>query len=153
MQSLIEKFDLKPHPEGGYYREVYRGKLQIDSPVTGDPRQTLTHIYFLLTAGDVSRFHRVLHDEVWNHYAGAPLRLIDLHEGKVKEILLGPQQSEFTHVIRGGHYQAAESQGDYSLLGCTVAPGFDFADFNFIEPGSDLARFIREKQADLRKFL
>lgn len=153
MQSLIHKFGMQPHPEGGYYREVYRAPQEVNSPMHGEPRSALTHIYYLLQDGDLSRFHRVSHDEVWNYYAGAPLRLIETDGSMVSEVRLGPGQAQFSHVVRGGRYQAARSMGDYTLVGCTVAPGFDFADFTFVEPSSALARFIRSQHSHLTMFL
>ena len=77
---LIDKLQLEPHPEGGYYRRVFESDKQVRSPVHQLPRPAMTHIYFLLLEGQVSRFHRVLHDEIWNHYAGAPLRLYHIHQ-------------------------------------------------------------------------
>jgi predicted cupin superfamily sugar epimerase len=75
VQKLIDRYKLIPHPEGGYYREAYRSEQILYSPAAGKKRRALTHIYFLLPAGQVSRFHKVIHDEVWNFYAGAPLKL------------------------------------------------------------------------------
>ncbi|WP_026376666.1 cupin domain-containing protein [Aestuariibacter salexigens] len=152
MQDLIERFALTPHPEGGYYRQNYCSRQQLSSPVHGQTRPALTHIYFLLTAGQVSRFHEVLHDEVWNFYAGAPLKLIEYVEGKPREILLGAPHQQYCHVIEAGVWQAAESTGDYSLVGCTVAPGFDFADFSFIEDES-LKTEIQTQWPDLSRFI
>lgn len=132
IKKLIETYGLQPHPEGGYYRETYRSEQVIDSPIHNQQRNALTQIYFLLGRDDISRFHKVFHDEVWHFYAGAPLKLIDLNKDGVEEVLLGESAQCFHHVIKGGHYQAAESTGDFSLVGCTVAPGFDFADFKFL---------------------
>ncbi|MDF2177835.1 cupin domain-containing protein [Aliiglaciecola sp. CAU 1673] len=153
MESLIQAFGLKPHPEGGYYREVYRSQEKVLSPKNGKPRQALTHIYYLLQAGDVSRFHRVSHDEVWNFYAGAPLLLHETDGHSVNDIKLGPGQPDYCWVVQGGLYQAARSTGEYSLVGCSVAPGFDFADFNFIQPQSQLDYFIRQHHPQLSMFL
>ena len=80
MHPLVNKLGLEPHPEGGYYRQIYRSATQVSSPKHGLPRPAVTHIYFLLLKGQVSRFHRVLHDEIWNHYDGAPLTLYQLHQ-------------------------------------------------------------------------
>ena len=132
MQDIIEKYQLTAHPEGGYYREIYRSDQGVNSSVNGQARSALTHIYFLLTQGQISRFHRVLHDEVWNHYEGAPLRLIRYDEKNASETVIGPGCDDYTYVFPGGLWQAAESTGAYSLVGCSVAPGFDFADFSFM---------------------
>ncbi len=133
MQQLIDRLNLIPHPEGGFYREVYRSQQIVSSPVTTGSRQALTHIYFLLPGGQVSRFHRVRHDEVWNYYEGAPLRLLRWQGTSVKEQCIGPGESDYCATIVGGDFQAAESCGSYTLVGCSVAPGFDFADFSFAD--------------------
>lgn len=149
---LVKKLDLLPHPEGGYYKQVYRSDDTVSSPKHGLARPSLTHIYFLLLKGQVSRFHRVLHDEVWNHYAGAPLRLFHLHQQQLTEQRLGTEDFEFASVVRAGHYQAAESMGDYTLVGCSVAPGFDFADFSFIEEPS-LKQWLEVSHPDMQRFI
>lgn len=132
VKKLIETYQLQPHPEGGYYRETYRANESVTSPIHGQERATVTQIYFLLGRDDISRFHKVFHDEIWHFYAGSPIRLVDLSTNGAQEILLGGPSGDFHYVMKGGHYQAAESTGDCSLVGCTVAPGFDFADFKFL---------------------
>ncbi len=132
IQALIEQYQLMPHPEGGYFKETYRSPHLVKSPVNGAARAGVTQIYFLLGRGDVSRLHKVLHEEIWHFYQGAPLRLIDMDGNNSQEIMLG-EAGNYHHVIPAGNYQAAESTGDYSLVGCTVAPGFDFADFSFLK--------------------
>lgn len=131
IQTLIDKYQLTPHPEGGYFAETYRAAEEVASPVNQQLRNSVTQIYFLLARGDVSRFHKVLHDEIWHFYEGAPLRLLDASNEDCDEILLG-QDGNYHHLIAAHRYQAAESTGEYTLVGCTVAPGFDFADFNFL---------------------
>lgn len=132
--EIISELDLQPHPEGGYFKEVYRSDMSIQSPNTQSERSAVTCIYFLLTKGQVSRLHQVKHDEVWNFYLGDPLRLIDLSSNHKKELLLGDFQHSLhaQHTIKAMHWQAAETTGEYSLVGCTVAPGFDFSDFSFL---------------------
>ncbi len=130
MEELIKRYDLAPHPEGGYFKEVYRSDLCLVSPVTCTRRHAVTQIYFMLTAGQVSRFHRVVHDEIWNFYEGAPLSLIQYDEKNVSKQVIGPGE-DYTAVVPGKIWQAAESTGAYTLVGCTVAPGFDFTDFSF----------------------
>ncbi|GGW83809.1 cupin domain-containing protein [Alteromonas halophila] len=149
---LIDTLNLTPHPEGGFYREIYQSPQQVTSPAHGQVRQAVTHIYYLLLAGQISRFHRCIHDEIWNHYAGAPLRLYDLHQQQLTETHIGSTTGAFAHVVPGGHFQAAESTGDYSLVGCTVAPGFDFADFSFIDEPC-LAEWIKVAHPDMARFL
>ncbi|MBA2587859.1 MAG: cupin domain-containing protein [Alphaproteobacteria bacterium] len=123
---LIQLLDLKPHPEGGYFRETFRD--------TGDGRAHSTAIYFLLKAGEVSRWHRVDAAEVWHFYRGAPL---ELRIGK-QTYMLGPDIDEAQVpqlVVPPNAWQAARSLGDYTLVGCTVAPGFEFSRFEMAPDG------------------
>lgn len=131
--QIIEKLELTPHPEGGYFKEVYRSSDTVFSNNASSERSAITDIYFLLKKGEISRFHKVLHDEIWNFYLGDPLKLIDYHKSKANEIILGDNNLNFKYTIKSKHWQAAESLGDFSLVGCTVAPGFDFSDFSFME--------------------
>ena len=122
---LIALLDLAPHPEGGHFRETFRD---------GEGRGHSTAIYFLLKAGEVSRWHRVDAAEVWHFYRGAPL---ELTIGK-RRYVLGSNIDEAQVpqiVVPAGAWQAAESLGDYTLVGCTVAPGFDFAHFELAPDG------------------
>ncbi len=152
-EALIKKYDLAAHPEGGYYKEIFRSKTILSSPVHSRQRNAATHIYFLLGRGDISRFHKVLHDEIWNFYEGAPLKLICFDGKKVTENIMGPGCNSYTAIVNGGVYQAAVSTGDYSLVGCTVAPGFDFNDFSFLKDSPrDLEPFTRVK-TKYNKFL
>lgn len=132
-QHIIEKYGLQPHPEGGHFKQTYASQQSVNSPVNGQQRSALTQIYFLLQKGEISRFHKVLHDEVWHFYAGAPLLLHEFDGEGMTTIELGGENGDYHRVVQGGLYQGAESTGDYTLVGCTVAPGFDFADFSFIE--------------------
>jgi uncharacterized protein len=118
---LVEKLGLQPHPEGGYYRQVYKS-----SAVVGD-RAAITAIYFLLERGQISRWHRVLSDELWTFLEGAPLTLW-MHDGASTTSLTLDTDSRIVAVPRTV-WQAAETTGDYTLVACFVAPGFEFADF------------------------
>jgi uncharacterized protein len=118
---IIRTLKLKPHPEGGHYRETFRDARQ-------KGRAHSTAIYFLLRRGEVSRLHRVDAAEVWHHYAGAPL---ELTVGR-KKLLLGKDLTKKQRpqiVVPANVWQAACSLGAYTLVGCTVAPGFEFAGF------------------------
>jgi predicted cupin superfamily sugar epimerase len=142
VQALIDRLGLQPHPEGGYYREVFRSGEQIRRG-DGAPRCALTTIFFLLPQGAVSRWHRVRGaDEVWHHYEGGPLDLRVLPSGQqqVQRWLLGSVDMSAgsaateadilpVRTVPADAWQAARSLGDYTLVGCTVGPGFDFADF------------------------
>ena len=133
--DLVETLGLMPHPEGGWYREVYRSTDVVSRD--GAARDALTTIYYLLAAGQVSRWHVVALDEVWHFHEGEPLELLvcDPSEGHVEVLALGPVSASGArpqHVVQRGVWQAARPTGAYSLVGCTVAPGFDFADFQFL---------------------
>lgn len=133
VEELIKKYDLKPHLEGGYFKEQYRSEQKLFSPKSGEERNAVTHIYFLLEKDQFSRFHKVLHDEIWNVYEGDPLKLIEFNGDKINEVIIGASCEEYCHIIKGGLFQAAETTGEYTLVGCSVAPGFDFKDFSFID--------------------
>lgn len=133
--ELIERLGLRPHPEGGHYREVHRSPTTV-TPDDGRPsRPALTTIYFLLAASEVSRWHRVLSDEAWHYHAGAPLELFvsDLEFAAVDASLVGPFDADAAveplRVVPAGTWQAARSTGAYTLVSCSVGPGFVFDDF------------------------
>lgn len=132
--EIIALLGLQPHPEGGHYLETFR-----DEPGP-DGRARSTAIYFLLGRGERSHWHRVDAVETWHWHAGAPLRLAvsGASGGPVREILLGNdltlgQQPQ--GIVPAWHWQAAESLGDWTLVGCTVAPGFDFSGFELAPDG------------------
>jgi uncharacterized protein len=146
IESLVRLLRLAPHPEGGFYRETFRAPLVLGGLPHGTPRRASTAIYFLLPAGDFSAFHRVRSDEVWHHYAGDPVALHVIDEGGAYAALrLGPDIAageEPQAVVPAGAWQAAEPLGgSFALCGCTVAPGFDFADFELASRDGLTARF------------
>jgi hypothetical protein len=123
----VRKLGLKKHPEGGYYKETYRSDMQVDVPELGK-RDAGTAIYYLLGRDRFSAFHRIKSDEIWHFYAGSPLALYVIdQQGGLQKITLGKSAPQT--VVRAGCWFAASTQGLYSLVGCTVAPGFDFSDF------------------------
>lgn len=126
--GLVAKLGLKEHPEGGFYREIYRSPIRVRAG--GSERSAVTCIYYLLPAGSFSAFHRLRHDELWHFLGGSPLRIHCLRAGREPWTLeLGPGR-ELQAVVPAGTWFAAEAvEGEFSLLGCTVAPGFEFADF------------------------
>jgi predicted cupin superfamily sugar epimerase len=135
-QDLVDRLDLLPHPEGGYYRETYRSDFSHLPPNSfgiKEKRSISTAIYFLLTQGNFSAFHRIKQDELWHHYMGDAVAVHTISpEGEYHKLLLGKDlgEGEFPqHMVKGGTWFASETLGVYSLAGCTVAPGFDFADF------------------------
>lgn len=137
--EMVRALSLSPHPEGGFYRETYRAAQTVETP--RGPRAASTAIYFLIPQGAFSALHRIQSDEVWHHYAGAPLRVVQLDEGGRSDHVLGPALPQAV-VPAGAWFGAAiEGDGAWSLVGCTVAPGFDFADFELAERARLLARF------------
>jgi predicted cupin superfamily sugar epimerase len=127
--EIIRLLDLKPHPEGGHYRETFR------DPCLVDGRAASTAIYFLLAAGERSHWHRVDAVEVWHFHAGAPLALSIEEQGVVTlgaDLVAGERPQG---VVPAGMWQAATSLGDWTLVGCTVAPGFDFSGFELAPEG------------------
>lgn len=147
IRQIISKYQLQPHPEGGYYREVYRSEQIVASPVSKENRNSVTHIYFLLVQGEFSRFHRVWHDEIWNFYEGDPLQLIEFDGENIEKTTIGVDHN-YVKIIKGGVFQAAQITGLYSLVGCSVAPGFDFKDFSFISDQPDYLETINKNYSD-----
>jgi len=133
--------DLIEHPEGGRFREVFRSRAVVTSR-TGKARSAITHIYFSLNQGEVSRFHQVSADEIWNLYKGSGIRIYtwDGTHSQPTCTELSPQANEFCHVVPAGTWQAAEPMGESVLVGCSVGPGFEFSDFQLIDPASDQAK-------------
>jgi uncharacterized protein len=156
----IARLRLEPHPEGGFYRETYRAEETIEAahlPVRfGGRRVHSTAIYFLLPGDHISALHRIKSDEIWHFYAGTALTLALIHpDGRLQEQRLGP------HPDRGESFQAIVSAGcwygatvdapdSYALVGGTVAPGFDFADFDLADRAQLLAHFPQHRETILR---
>jgi uncharacterized protein len=132
--DIIRKLDLKPHPEGGHFRETFRDTRTVDNG-----RAASTAIYFLLARGERSHWHRIDAVEVWHYYSGAPLVLeMAAENDPVRRMKLGPDIAMGERpqgVVSAGHWQAAESLGDWTLVGCTVAPGFEFSGFEMAPKG------------------
>ena len=125
--EMIRLLDLKPHPEGGHFRETFR-----DARTDAAGRAASTAIYFLLAQGERSHWHRVDAAEVWHYYAGAPLVLEMSEKAVIRRMKLGPDIALGERpqgMVPAGHWQAAESLGEWTLVGCTVAPGFEFSGF------------------------
>ena len=136
--ALVDQLQLEPHPEGGHFTELFRAPLTVTSAAHQGVRAASTAIYFLLKAGEFSALHRVRSDEVWHHYAGDALELHGFDEAghtlcRLGNDLAGGERP--VAVIPAGVWQAArvadtaDPRHGYALCGCTVAPGFDFIDF------------------------
>jgi predicted cupin superfamily sugar epimerase len=131
--DIIARLALQPHPEGGHYRETFR-----DSRTDASGRAHSTAIYFLLARGERSHWHRIDAVEIWHYYAGGALTLHIAEDGGTRSVRLGPDLAagEMPQaIVPAQAWQAAESTGDWTLVGCTVAPGFDFATFELAPPG------------------
>lgn len=130
--DVVRLLQLKPHPEGGHFRETFRGSRMADG------RAASTAIYFLLARGERSHWHRIDAVELWHYYAGAPLTL-EIAEGVKRTVVtLGPDLwagERPQAVVPAGAWQAARSLGDWTLSGCTVAPGFEFGGFELAPEG------------------
>ena len=126
-EDIVRHLGLAPHPEGGHFRETYRHR-----PGDGG-RGAKTAIYYLLAAGEVSRWHRVDADEIWHYYAGAPLRLSVSDDGIATRVMrLGIDLASGERpqaLVPAEAWQSAESEGAWTLVGCTVAPAFEFEGF------------------------
>ena len=155
--DLIARLGMVPHPEGGHFCEVYRSESVV-SPADGRPvRAALTTICFLLRAGEYSAFHRVRSDEAWHFYEGDPLELVwwDASDDAVHGHQLGAVGASDgpVAVVPAGWWQAARSTGTYTLVGCTVGPGFDYADFSLMRDDPEATRELRARRPELAVFL
>jgi predicted cupin superfamily sugar epimerase len=153
--ALITRLGLQPHPEGGWYREVFRSAQRVSSGAR--ERAALTTIYYLLERGQWSRWHVVASDEPWHFHSGAPL---ELHVYEPSQRLLGTHRlgdaaggAEALCAVPAGHWQAARSLGGYSLVSCDVGPGFEFADFRLIASLPDHVGHFSGPLAALRALL
>jgi uncharacterized protein len=133
--EVIRLLDLKPHPEGGHFRETFRDELTIDGT-----RSASTAIYFILARGECSRWHRIDAVEIWHYHAGAPLKLevVASAASAIERLTLGPDLRAGARpqaIVPAGAWQSAQSLGDWTLAGCTVAPGFEFRGFETAPAG------------------
>jgi predicted cupin superfamily sugar epimerase len=148
IEKIVAELNMLPHPEGGYYSEVYRSPIEIP----GKERQLMTSIYFLLTSDNVSNFHRIKSDELWFHHAGSPITVHVLNEKKGHiRINVG------SDILNGDHPQALVKGGEifgssvditdsYALVSCVVAPGFDFQDFELLKREALIAQFPEHQE-------
>ncbi|MEY4791369.1 MAG: hypothetical protein RIT34_176 [Bacteroidota bacterium] len=147
LQQLINELELQAHPEGGYYKETYRSSQTLE----GQDRQLLTSIYFLLTAENVSRFHRIKSDELWYFHAGSPLIVHTLsergHEQHHLGLDLSKGQQPFLWIPKDTIFGSSilDAEG-YALVSCAVAPGFDFRDFELFTAEQLLLKFAAHRE-------
>lgn len=149
--ALIRELRLERHPEGGWYRQTFKSDATIARGA--DERSALTAIFFLLERGDVSRWHHVSSDEVWTHVEGDGVTLWRFDGTSARSELLAPLTSGGAPylIVPRDEWQAAEPVGDYALVACFVAPGFEFADFEMM--GADEQRHIIESFPELARFV
>lgn len=149
-QRVVDLLDLEPHPEGGAFRETYRSELKCEN-ANGEERNVGTAIYFLVEGGQVTKWHRVLNDEVWHYYSGETvvLELIS-PDGEFTRHRVGNrlEKDEVPQVVIPAHtWQRAYTTGHYTLVGCTVTPGFEFDDYEEIEKEDLAEKFPRHEIA------
>ena len=155
VQQLISFYNLLPHPEGGFYRQTYKSSMSIDGQFLSNDfdgaRAASTAIYFLLNETNFSAFHRIKSDELWHFYAGDALNIyvIDV-DGNIEIIRLGNNYingESFQAVVKAGSWFASApvNNKSHSFVGCTVAPGFDFQDFELAERDKLIALFPQHK--------
>ncbi|WP_109437121.1 cupin domain-containing protein [Aquimarina sp. AU119] len=156
VEEIVDRLEMNSHPEGGYYKETYRSESMIPQHVLGEgftgARNYSTAIYFLLTSNNFSAFHRIKQDEIWHYYEGSSLyvHVIDPN-GKYKRYSVGINldQEELPQlVVPAGCWFASsvKNKDSYSLVGCTVAPGFDFSDFELAERSALIKEYPKYKE-------
>lgn len=144
-QDWIDRLQLERHPEGGWFRRTYTSSLTVDGH-----RPALTSIHYLLEGSDFSALHRLKQDEQWHFYTGAPLTLHSIgREGTAAAQTLGPE-GPFQATVRAGDLFGASVSGEYALVGCTVAPGFDYADFELPPRETLLLAYPQHRELILR---
>ncbi len=160
VQQLVQQFNMLPHPEGGFYKENYRSDEIISSNNLPErfsgSRYFSTAIYFLLEQGNFSAFHKIKSDECWHFYAGQTLNVYVLqHDGKLDTIRLGNDLNNgetFQFVVPANCWFASEpaTNSDFSFVGCTVAPGFDFEDFELAK-ADELVQVFPQYETEIRR--
>jgi predicted cupin superfamily sugar epimerase len=155
--ELIRLLDLVPHPEGGFFREVFRSRSRVRPAGGRSGRAALTTIFFLLPEGHVSRWHTVSSDEVWHLYEGGPLELIvappDLRGIEHTRLAAVSAAERPAHTVPADWWQAARPIGEYALAGCTVGPGFEYEDFRLLADDPQAVAKIRALAPELARLV
>jgi predicted cupin superfamily sugar epimerase len=153
--ELLGTLNMRPHPEGGHYVELHRSAQRIEVPERNVERNAITAIYFLLMSGEHSRWHRVMSDEMWLYHEGDAIELALFDQRGLRRVRLGPVSGETRPavIVPAGTWQTARSTGDYTLVTCTVGPGFEFADFALAIDDPEMAAKIANAAADLARFI
>ena len=155
-EEIIRSLALAPHPEGGFYREFFRAGATVTPADGRGIRAALSTIYFLLRAGDTSRWHSVRSDEQWTFLEGTPLELFVLDRSSFRSEThrLGAADGGVaTVVVPGGAWQAARAPDGYALVTCTVGPGFEFHDFSFMADDAEASERLRRESPMLARLL
>jgi hypothetical protein len=150
--DYVNSLQLLPHPEGGFYKEMYRSAESFIPTGFTEERHYCTAIYFLIEKFNFSALHRIKSDETWHFYAGQALEVIEIDSaGVLRQTLIGAELAEgevFQYTVPAGHWFGSRVRkgGDFSLVGCTVAPGFDFRDFEMAERERLVFEFPQHEQ-------
>ena len=154
-EKIIKKLNLSKHDEGGYFCQTYKSDLIVQPDRESYTRSSATHIYYYLSRGMHSRFHKVKHDEIWNLYDGEAVKLhvYDDKNNKVDEQILSKRDFKFHTVVHGNLWQAAEPIGDYVLVGCTVAPGWELEDEAYLSDHPEIIEKLIELRPDLKRLI
>lgn len=149
----MKDHELQEHLEGGRFKQVYRSETKVIEGTR--ERRALTHIYFSLGKDEVSRFHKVENDEVWNLYEGKGLVLYlwDGIKEEMDKVELSTSNREYCHVVKAGLWQAAVPIDGKVLVGCSVAPGFEYPDFELMDPAEEMGKRIIESYPELIKLV
>lgn len=153
--ELLNILGMRPHPEGGHYAELYRSPQRVEVLARKVQRAAITTIYFLLAAGEFSRWHRVQSDEIWHFHEGEAIELLLFNGSALRRMRLGPVSRETrpTVIVPAGTWQAAHTTGAYTLGACTVGPGFEYADFSLAIDWPEVAARIADAGPDLARFI
>jgi hypothetical protein len=153
--ELLDLLGMRPHPEGGHYAELFRSPHRVEVLDRKVQRSAITTIYFLLAAGEFSRWHRVVSDEIWHYHEGDAIELLLFDDRGLRRMRLGPvaRETRPTVVVPAGTWQAARTTGAYTLSACTVGPGFEFADFSLAADWPEIASKIAKSGPDLARFI
>ena len=154
-EKIIEILNLSKHDEGGYFRQTYKSNFIVQPENKSYKRSCVTHIYYYLQRGMYSKFHKVKHDEIWNLYdgEGVKLHVYDDKNNKVKEQILSKRDFNFHAIVYSDLWQAAEPIGDFVLVGCTVAPGWELEDEVYLSDHPEITDKLIKQRPDLQRFL
>jgi predicted cupin superfamily sugar epimerase len=154
-EEIINVLNLSPHDEGGFFRQTYKSELIVKPAKESYARSSVTHIYYFLSKGMYSIFHKVKHDEIWNLYDGEGVKLYiyDAENKKIEERILSKENLNFHTVVPGNLWQAAEPSGDYVLVGCTVAPGWESEDEEYLSEHPEVVEKLGKLRPDLMRLI